>query len=612
MSRVGALSVRLVTWVCAVLMLTALACAQDSPEASGVSIPHIGLPQDWSTRHVIYTRNGSVEDMMKVRDDPRFLHSFLLHSIRERGSQIPYPADNETNDKVFPRDMPEIDAQLAFAPRRPRPPSILRHRRSKVDWAVSLGTTSGMAIGENPAKYTFDPNAQPDCLSDFVVFTIQANGQPGTQANLVALRNLYSGIPAGICPGTGPTFLFSYAIGTGTSDLSPVLSLDGKKIGWIENRGGRAYLHVTTWVAGQGTNATTGSVAVGNCSPGASCDVAINYTATAHPGCPTVNPRADSNSNFYVDYSHDAGFVSADNGILYHVSGVFRGTPTVDFCIPVNTAAGLGMSSPVYDSKTNKVFISDSRRLYAFTVGPSSFTAAGSILYGNNTFSDSPILDSFNGYLYVFSSRDTTGNFTAVSQIPTTLASKVDVHVGPRSTHNPAILIDGTFDENYFDFGPTDARSTLYTCGTDSTNTGAQDLFTLKFLPTGLINTTPLMSANKNINPGGHAGLCSPLTDFFDGTRDRLFVGMGNWTDATGANVVQMWDITSPITSTTAMPTASASPYLGGTTGFTIDNASPQAQAASIYFSTLFANATTNTCGANNYCAVKLTQSGLN
>ena len=119
------------------------------------------------------------------------------------------------------------------------------------------------------------------------------------------------------------------------------------------------------------------------------------------------------------------------------------------------------------------------------------------------------------------------------------------------------------------------------------------------------------MTQNKNINPGGANGLCSPLTDFFDGTRDRLFVGVGNWTDATGANVVQMWDITNRITSAVATPTAAASPYLGGTTGFTIDNASAQAQAASIYFSTLFANATTTTCGANNYCAVNLTQSGL-
>jgi len=603
MTRVCVFSHRIVFCVCAALMLTAAVSAQETPANAAELTPHVGLPQDWSSRHVIYTRNGSVEDMMKVRDDPRFLHSFLLHNMRERARQTAEPMAAETSSATASS---EQELQTARNLRKPHPPSKSKNRHTKVDWAVSLGTTRGMAFGENPAKYTFDPNAQPDCLNDFVVYTIQAPGQVGTQANLVALRDLYSGSnPTGIC-GNVPTFLFSYAIGSGTSDLSPVLSLDGKKIGWLENRGATAFLHVTTWVAGQGTNATTGAVAVG----AGSSDVAINYTASAHPGC-AARTRADSNANMYVDYGHDAAFLSADNGILYHVSGIFKGTPTVDFCIPVNTAAGIGMSGAVYDGRTNKVFISDSKTLYAFTVGATSFTAAGSILYGSNTFSDSPILDSFNGYLYVFSSNDGTGRFTAVSQIPTTLASKVDVHIGPTNTNRTAILIDGTFDENYFNFGPTDSRSTLYTCGTDATNTLSQDLFTLNFLSTGLINTTPVMSANKNVNPGGGPGLCSPLTDFFDGTRDRLFISEGNLVDATGANVVQMWDITSRITSAAATPTATASPYLGGTTGFTIDNASAQAQAASIYFSTLSANATTNTCGASNYCAVKLTQSGL-
>ncbi len=32
------------------------------------------------------------------------------------------------------------------------------------------------------------------------------------------------------------SFLFSYAIGTGASPLSPVLSLDGTRVAWIENR----------------------------------------------------------------------------------------------------------------------------------------------------------------------------------------------------------------------------------------------------------------------------------------------------------------------------------------------------------------------------------------
>jgi hypothetical protein len=99
-------------------------------------------------------------------------------------------------------------------------------------------------------------------------------------------------------------------------------------------------------------------------------------------------------------------------------------------------------------------------------------------------------------------------------------------------------------------------------------------------------NTTPAMSTNKNVNPGGASGLCSPITEFYDGTNDRIFVGMGAATAATGANVVTMWNVNSRLTSATATPTASATNYLGGTSGISADNASADAQAESIYFST--------------------------
>ena len=569
------------------LSLTAALSAQEAPADLVPQAPHVGVPEDWSTRHVIYTRNGSVEDMMKVRNDPRFLNSFLIHAMGEARGQAHQAA------AAAERGAENPEAPLWSAPTR-------RNHNSKVDWAVSLGPTAGMAFGESPAKYTFDPNAPPSC-SDFLVYTISATPKIGTQANLVGLTNLYSGTsPTGLC-GTNPTFLFSYAIGTGGSDLSPVLSLDGKKIAWLENRT-RAYFHVTSWVAGQGTDATHPvGIPVTN-------DVILDYTNSAYPGC-TANGRTNSNSNMYIDYPTDTAFVAADNGILYHFKGVFLGTPSVDFCVVVNNAAGTGMSGTVYDALTNQVFVSDSKKMYAYTVNSGSFTLASSITYGNNTFSDSPLLDSFNGFIYMFSSKDKNGN-TSVAQFPVNLSSVVLVPLGPANTFGTAILLDGTFDNNYFTFGPTNSLATLYTCGTDSTVTSAQDLFTVTFLNTGIINTTPAMSQNKNVNPGNKTGTCSPITEFYDGTKDRMFVGMGNISGTGGANVVQMWDITSRITSSSATPTASASPYLGGTTSFTIDNASSQPQAQSIYFSTITTNGTA-TCGANLYCAVKLTQSAL-
>jgi len=587
--------------------------AQDARPIPAPFMPHPGIPEDWSNQHVIYTRNGSFEDMVKVRDDPRFLNSLLR---QQRASTR----------------LNEARSSEAGLDEEPAGDDKHKNRRSKRDWAVSLGpgntTGGGMAIGESPAKYTFNPSAPPSC-SDFVVYTIESNPKVGTQANLVGLTNLYSGNPAGLC-GSAPTFLFSYAIGSGPSELSPVLSLDGTKVAWLENSsggGGDAILHITTYVAGQGTSATA-PVAIGS---GGSSDIAIDYTnVPALPGC-AASPSTNTDSDLYVDYPSDTGYISADNGILYHISGVFTSSnPTVDFCINVNLFAPGYMSGAVYDSMIGEVFVSDSETLYAYAVGPSSYAPVALYTYAPNGYysGPGPVLDEFNNYIYMFNA-DAVDD-TSMTQLSTSLASDsaVVVSLGPPSTYSIyPILFYGTFDNNYLTNGPaygTNPASTVYSCGTDTTNTAAQDLFAIAFDPnTGSALTTPVMSYNANLNPGGGQGLCSPITEFYDGITDRIFVGMGDPNNVTdGANVVTMWDVTTQLTNTSGpggtmpTPTAEAANYSGGTTGFTIDNnAIGVAQAESIYFSTVqpdgSAKGTINTCGKTDYCAVKLTQSGL-
>jgi hypothetical protein len=100
------------------------------------------------------------------------------------------------------------------------------------------------------------------------------------------------------------------------------------------------------------------------------------------------------------------------------------------------------------------------------------------------------------------------------------------------------------------------------------------------------------MSYNTNVNPGAVTGLCSPITEFYDGTNDRIFVGMGQPASASGSNVVTMWNVNNRLTNTSGtagvMPTytAEATGYLGGTSGIAADNNSGDAEAESIYFST--------------------------
>ena len=616
--------------------------AQDALPIPAPSAPHHGIPQDWSTQHVIYTRNGSAEDMLQVRDDPRFLNNILLHYTREHRNQTGQPAaglneaeldENGLREDSSDADSPEFQWQAPLEIGEFRPIPRPRSKHSKVDWSVSLGPTAGMAIGESPAVYTYN-YATPSC-SDFAVYTINAAPSTPTtapgQANLVGLTNLYTnGADTGYCSGTGPSFLFSYAIGTGGSPLSPVLSLDGTRVAWIENRTATAsYLHVTIWVANQGISATdpvavTGTFSNGACTPaGSSCDDAIEYTAATHPGCPTAYTAGNGHSDLYVDYPSDTGFISANNGLLYHITNIFSTTsaPSIDFCIPVNAtfegAPSSAMSGPVYDPLLNEVFITDSEKIYAYTVNASAptpnFALAASYTYGNAGSNynyqtgPGPLLDAFNGYLYVFSTYDAAGK-TSVTQLPTSLATGAPVELGNRSTNTNHLLFYGAFDNNYYNNGPKSAASTLYSCGTDSTTTTAQDLFAISFnATTGVVNGTPAMSYNKNVNPTGTNGLCSPITEFYDGSSDRIFVGMGMPGAASGSNVVTMWNVTNQLTNTSGtggtMPTYTATTnetYLGGTSGIAADNnASGTAQAESIYFSTEDAGSTsTNVAGA--------------
>ena len=625
---------RLVCLAAALSVVTSTGLAQDPPSASNIAVPHIGLPEDWSTPHVIYTRNGSVEDMMKVRNDPRFLLSYLRHYAREHASQAKEAAASGSGQNSPSESVLQDQAAAGL----PQPQSggpnhfpTAPMKNTKADWNVSLGA-EGMAIGESPAKYVFNPSAKATCSSttspgDFIVFSTKGTPAAGGQANLIGLNNLYvNSAGTGFCSGTAPTNLFAYAIGSGPSYLSPVLSLDGTKVAWIEtSSAGHAILHITIWNSGEGGTPTAAKAVSGTWSNGAcaktntSCDDPIDYTSLTLSGC-TNKVASNTNAELYVDYTSDTGFLSADNGLLYHVKNVF-GTvnpgqnPTFDFCIAVNTNATTGMSGAVYDGLLKEVFLTDSTTLYAYSVGASSYTAVATYTFGSgaaNVYTGpGPLLDPFNQWIYVFSSSDKNGN-TSVTQLPVSLASSSNAPMGKASTNAYNVLFYGAFDNNYFNNGAANAASTLYSCGADTTTT-EQDLYALNFNATsGVMNTTPVMGPNKTVNPSGTNGTCSPITEFYDGSKDRIFVGMGEHAAATGSNVVSMFDITNGRPTSTTAPTAQTTEiYIGGPGGIIVDNNdTTDSQADSVYFSTIYTSAA-SACGNGNYCAVKLTQGAL-
>ena len=584
-----------------VIVVAGWAFGQDAAVV-GASAPRLGVVRDWSSKHLIFTNGGTPEVAAAALRDPRSLNNWLSRNAGTLGlGRMPRESSSALDEATEgrARRFPVVPLGATVAAKT-------RNKNSKIDWAMSLGPTGGMPLAEAPAKYTFDITKPPDCTNDFAVYTITLNetlgAGAGKQANLIAFNNLYSGPGTSLCNRTTPTVLWSYAVGTGGSDLSPSLSLDGKKVVFIE-AANRAIMHVVTWAtgAGQGTDATTGAV-VPN---GASSAVNLDYTNITTAGC-AANPATNPNGSPYVDYGNDVVYLTAGNGVLYHVKGVFKGTPTLDYCVTVT--AGASLTSPVYDSVSNKVYVSDGRAVFAYTVGVSSFTAAGSITIAatNNAIILSPMVDSTNSVLYVFSNNNNASANAIVSQIPLSLASHVDAPIGAKNTSS--YIWVGDFDNAYFN---APSAGSLYACGNQTASGTKPALYTLNFTAAGVMNTTPAMSNDINLNSAGNpAGICSPLTSFYDGKNDRLFAGVGAFGAATGANLMTMWNIATRITSNAATPTATATNELGGTSAISIDNMSGSPQASSVYFGTLAAGAA-SPCGANLFCAVKLTQSGL-
>ena len=271
-----------------------------------------GLVQDWSQHHIVFNRASLLKNPSLISREPR-----IAHQIAQR----------------WPSTPPRISGASSALPATPPDPDR--------DWYVSLGL-GRIAPNMFPAKYSFDPGAAPDCTNDFVVFPLNHVGVTGGQANLVAFNNLYSGTsPAGIC-GSAPTVLFAYNISTvaaGRILNSPALSVDGKKIAFVESGAGTSIFHVLTWTAGQGT--ITGAAAPGGAM------TSITYAASL-----------DTRSSPWIDYNTDEAYVGADDGKIYKFTGVFKGTPTLAGGFwPVTLATNVRASSPVLDKNLGLLMV---------------------------------------------------------------------------------------------------------------------------------------------------------------------------------------------------------------------------------------------------------------
>jgi hypothetical protein len=517
----------------------------------------IGLPHDWTHSHVLFSGNALLTNPALAEAEPRVVHQWLRQNLAR-----------------FPNSAAHRESEFRSHHKSPL------HR----DWSVSLGT-GRVAAGMSPAKFSFDTTALPDCANDYVVFGLAVAGTAG-QANLIAFNDLYSG-PGGICNATNPSVFFSYNTSTigGTITTSPVLSLDGKKIAFVETTGGSSIFHVLTWAtgAGNGTSATTPAVpGVGN---------------TASMTSLTYAAANNTRSSPWIDYKNDIAYVGANNGRVYKITGVFNGTPTLAGAPwPLNVGGGNTITSPVLDYTTGRLFVGDTvGRLSSVnyvTPGTVATLAVGSATNSTNrAVRDAPIVDQSNGVVYAISSNDGT-SAVLVQASTATLTELARARIGQGSTTGTTVnLYDGSPDNSYFN---APATGSFLVCGTGAADT-TPTLYSFGFVGTTL-NTAPTSTAQIVNNQGAR---CSPITEFFNpnvgtGGTDFFFFGLtSNCLGRAGSGCVMS------LTGGSTMTTGPAE--TGGTSSIVMDNESLSGQASSIYFTTL---------AAPNR-AVKVTQSGL-
>lgn len=513
--------------VCCVVFF-ALVPSMSAQEA--VAPRHIGVPQDWSQGHLVFSR-----DSLALHPDLIYREPRVLHQAMQRWQP--------SNSDVF------RGADLSSAAAA----NSGQHR----DWNVALG--GHISPNMYPAKFSFDAGAPPDCTNDYVVFGLAATGITGGRPNLVAFNNLYSGT-GGLC-GAAPTVLFAYNVTTATGGkivTSPILSLDGTKVAFVESLGTSAVFHVLTWTAGQGT-----------------------LTAAAAPTMTSLvfSPAANSTtSSPWIDYFADIVYLGADKGQVYKITGVFKGTPTIAPAPwPVTVSNNLHLTPPVLDSVLGRLMVgSTNGSLYQINTATGAVSAP--LVIGSGISSGiigPPVVDITNGTTFVVSANDgTSAVLVEADTASMTQLSKARIGQGAAggtalTLHQPAL------SNNYYNNPST---GVIRLCGTGAADTTP---WQYAFGFTGrTMKTTPSFSQQLLTSTTAR---CTGWTEFFNpnigitlGT-DFFFFGLTRDCTATGAPGGCVAEITS---GNTTMVTATVD---GGPSGIVVDNYSTAVQASSIY-----------------------------
>jgi hypothetical protein len=519
-------------------------CAQQVPTRT-----HIGAPQDWSDRHIVFSRGALARHPELIYREPR-----IFNQARQRW-RTPNPAGFHGANPL-----------QTFADKS------AKHR----DWIETLGT-GRLDANTFPAKYSFDPDVAS--CSDYVVFGLATSA--GT-ANLVAFNNLYvNDAGTGLCTGlTAPTLLFAYNIATASGGkivTSPVLSEDGTQIAFVESATSESIFHVLTW------------------SPGGSIDAPVIPTSTSMTSL-TFSSAYDTNSSPWVDYDTGIVYVGDDSGLVYQITDVFNGTPALSGSPwPVTVSTGYHLTSPVLDANLGVLMIGSANgSLYQVNTTSGTLTAAlvvGDLGETTPGIVAPPMVDVTNGITFVVSANNGTSAVLVEVDTSTDVKhSKAEIGKGSLAG-TPVTLYEPAFSNAYY----TEPSSGVITvCGTSGFDTSPEQY---SFPFTG-ITMSESASSTLQLSGSTTTSCTAGMTEFFnpdiDGGVDFFFFGLSGDCTLLGSSGSTTGCVVA-LSSTSAIPTASVA-VSGGTSGIIVDNYSQ----ANIYFA----------AGTANY-GYQFTQDGL-
>lgn len=343
------------------------------------------------------------------------------------------------------------------------------------------GTLARVQPNTYPAKYaSFNSSGtETNSCTDFLVYPTGTAGGTTATSTIVAYTNLYSG-----CTSTGaiPSIYWSYNTGNGFAvSTSPVLSLDGTQVAFIQSNGTSAELVLLKWAANPAANVY---------APGAITSVS---SGTAYKTCTTPCFYAislgvssdDSYSAPYYYYDGDVIYVGDDSSTLHEFTGVFLGTPTAGATLSLNSST-VKLSSPVFDEPSGQVLVGDlSGHFYRANSTLTSFVNAG---YNGaaigDAIADAPLVDSSSQQVFVFTTSAFTGSpgdydgDNVVYQFGTTFAPLGSSTSYPGTTYIGTgdlgagyYLYAGTFDNLYY--GSSNHTGYMYVVGNTGAATGA-------------------------------------------------------------------------------------------------------------------------------------------